>query len=112
MQFSDEIASPATSDDPTNKYRVYAVCPGGQGITSQIGVYYMDRYRAHSFYLEIEEINDPGNLIEWEDQLFITITEDLNRDGVRIMYGWGALIPSGSSHYQSYNFVFEEYTGE
>jgi hypothetical protein len=112
LQFSDEIASAATSADPTNRYRVYAVCPEGQGITSQIGVYYMDPYRARSFYFEIEEINDPGNLIEWEDQMFITITEDLNQDGVRIMHGNSALIHKESFSYKRFDFVFEEYTSE
>lgn len=111
IQFSNEIASEATSDDPTNKYGVYAVCPEGQGITSQIAVYYMDIYRPNAFYLEIKELNDPANLIDWEGHMLIRVTEETIRDGTRITYGSGSLIPSGSARYQHFDFVLEEYMG-
>lgn len=112
IRFSNEIASPATSANPTNKYSVYAVCPAGQGITSQIGVYYMDPYRANGLYFEIEELNDPGNLIDWGGNFNISITDDFISDGKRILHGTSSLIPAGTSHYQQFNFVLEEYTDE
>lgn len=31
IQFSDELASPITSADPTKKFRIFAVCSTGQG---------------------------------------------------------------------------------
>ena len=109
IQFSDKIASEATSEDPTNKYEVNAVCPAGQGITSQIATYYIDRYSSYAFYLEIEELNDPGNLINWGGSLYIQITEQSNSGGVRSLHGQSSLLPSNSSHYERFNFVFEEY---
>jgi hypothetical protein len=111
IEFSDDIATPATSENPTNKYSVYAVCPAGQGVTSQIAVYYTDPYSADGFYLEIEELNDPGNLIEWGGSMYIIITEQSSSGGIRSMHGRGSLIPNGSTRYEHFDFVLEEYTG-
>jgi hypothetical protein len=111
LQFTNTIAVEATSEDPTNKYQVNAVCPEGQGITSQIATYYMDPYTADGFYLEIERINDPANLINWEGFLYIQITEQSNIGGVRTLRGRSSLLPSNSSRYERFNFVFEEYVG-
>jgi hypothetical protein len=110
LQFSDVITTPATSNDPNNKYGVYAVCPEGQGITSQIGEYYMDIYRSDAFYLEIDEFNDPANLFDWYGNMYIVIYEELNRGGIRETHGTGSIIPSGSTRYQHFDFVLEEYS--
>jgi len=109
IQFSDDIAVEATSEDPTNKYEVNAVCPEGQGITSQIGTYYMDRYSTDFFYLEIEALNDPGNLISWGGAMYIQITEQSNSGDVRTLRGRSSLLPSNSTHYERFDFVLEEY---
>ncbi len=109
IQFTDNIASEATSADPTNKYQVNAVCPEGQGITSQIATYYIDPYRSHAFYLKVEEANDPGNLINLGGPLHFIVEEQSNSGGVRSFHGHSALLPSNSSHYERFNFVFEEY---
>ena len=112
IRFSDDIVSPATSEDPVNKLGVYAVCPAGQGITSQIAMYYMDPYRSNAFYLEIEELNDPAGLFDWNGKMQVFITQDITVDGVRNLYGSSSLIPSGTRHYQHFDFVLEENTGE
>jgi hypothetical protein len=109
IEFSDKIASEATSADPTNEYQVNAVCPEGQGITSQIATYHMDPYRSHDFYLELEELNDPSNLIKWRGSMSFRVTEQSSSGGVRSLHGVSSLVPSNSSHYEHFNFVFEEY---
>jgi len=112
IQFSDELVSEPTSADPTIRYKIYAVCPEGMGVTSKIGAYYMDPYRVNAFYLEIDNLNDPANLLRWEGQLFMTISEDLTVDGVRTLHGYSALLLNSSSGYKQFEFVLEEYTGE
>jgi hypothetical protein len=109
IEFSDKVASEATSADPTNKYQVNAVCPEGQGITSQIATYYMDPYSSDAFYLKVEEANDPGNLINLGGPLYFIVEEQSNSGGVRSFRGRSTLLPSNSSHYERFNFVFEEY---
>lgn len=112
LQFSDELTSHATSADPINKYGAYAVCPEGQGVTSQIGEYYIKTNHSAAFFLEIEELNDPSNLIDWPGKFLIVITEDFIQDGVRIMHGRSQLVSNETSKINYFDFILEEYTGE
>jgi len=111
IQFSNEIVSPATSEDPENKFGVYAVCTAGQGVTSQIAMYYMDPYRSDGFYMEIDELNDPADLFDWNGNMLFIITQDITVDGVRVLHGTSSIIPKGTSRYQHFDFILEEYAG-
>ncbi|GEM_PF-5249244 len=111
LRFSEDLAKEPTSDDPDRRYIVYAVCPNGQGVTSPIAEYYIEKYQPNAFYLRLNELNDPANLIEWNGSMLVFITNDIVKNGVRQLHGTSSLIPKGSARYQHFNFILEEYRG-
>ena len=111
LHFSEDLAQELTSAETTKKFLIYVVCPAGMGITSPIAAYYFDIYRANAFYIEVDELNDPGNFIDWNGSMHVFITDDLIIGGTRQLHGKSSIIPSGTSHYRHFDFVLEEYKG-
>jgi hypothetical protein len=109
LRFSEDLSEELTSANPTKNYIIYAVCPLNQGITSQIATFYIDVYQPNAFYIEVEKLNDPGDLIEWGGSMHVYITNQIVRNGVRELQGTSSLIPKGSGRYQHFDFVLEEY---
>lgn len=110
IQFSEEIASPGISGKPA-RYYVNAVCTEGQGITSPFAEYYLNPESRTSFIIEIDELNDPAGLIDWEQgYLVIFVTEDSVSAGTRTMNGFVSLRTSNYIYHQI-NWVLEEYSG-
>ena len=111
LQFSEDLAKEPTSADPVKRFIVYAVCPDGQGVTSPIAEYYIEKYQSNAFYLSLNKLNDPANLIEWNGSMLVFINNDVVKNGVRQLHGKSSIIPKGSARYQHFNFVLEEFRG-